>query len=107
MVCEANLEQSIAVPDLARRAHMSVRNFSRRFTDETGATPLAWILKQRLRRAQELLETTDLPLGDVALTCGFATVETMRHHFRRELGTSPTLYRSTFSRQEAGIPAPK
>lgn len=104
---EANLEQSIAVPDLARRAHMSVRNFSRRFTDETGATPLAWILKQRLRRAQELLETTDVPLGDVAITCGFATVETMRHHFRRELGTSPTHYRTTFSRQEAGIPAQK
>jgi AraC family transcriptional regulator, transcriptional activator FtrA len=93
----ANLHTALTVQDLARRAHMASRTFARRFVDETGTTPLAWILKQRLQLAQEMLETTDRSIGNIASAVGFATPETMRHHFRQELQTSPSTYRTTFS----------
>jgi AraC family transcriptional regulator, transcriptional activator FtrA len=97
-----NLDRHITVADLATRAHMSSRTFARKFASEIGATPLAWLLTQRLRRAQELLETTATPLHNIATTAGFATVETMRHHFRKALGTSPTRYRASFASTRNG-----
>jgi AraC family transcriptional regulator, transcriptional activator FtrA len=95
---EMHLDHPHVVADLAARAHMSTRTFARRFTAEIGAAPLAWLLAQRLRRAQELLETTNSSLGDIATATGFATTETMRHHFRKSLGTSPSRYRAAFAR---------
>jgi AraC family transcriptional regulator, transcriptional activator FtrA len=97
-----HLDAAIAVADLAARAHMSTRTFARRFLEEMGTSPLAWILAQRLARAEALLETTERPLSDVAVASGFATVETMRHHFRNELGMSPSRYRAAFSARRAG-----
>jgi AraC family transcriptional regulator, transcriptional activator FtrA len=95
---EHHLDHHLAVADLAARAHMSTRTFARKFATEIGTTPLAWLLTQRLRRAQELLETTSTPLAEIATTAGFATTETMRHHFRKSLDTSPTRYRASFAR---------
>lgn len=94
---QSHFNEVITVGNLASRWHMSTRTFARRFLDETGTSPLAWVLTQRLHRAQVLLETTQLPLPDVASAVGFASVETLRHHFRRELNTSPSRYRSMFS----------
>jgi AraC family transcriptional regulator, transcriptional activator FtrA len=95
---ERHLDHQPAVADLATRAHMSTRTFARKFVTEIGTTPLAWLLTQRLRRAQELLETTSTPLAEIATMAGFATTETMRHHFRKSLDTSPTRYRASFAR---------
>jgi AraC family transcriptional regulator, transcriptional activator FtrA len=94
---EQHLADTITVQQMAQHAHMSMRTFARRFTDELGTTPLAWLTTQRLRRAQELLETTSQPIEDVALHCGFGSVETLRHHFRKGLQTSPYNYRRTFT----------
>jgi AraC family transcriptional regulator, transcriptional activator FtrA len=93
----AHLHEDLTVAVMAERAHMSTRTFARRFVDEIGTTPLAWVLAQRLRLAQQLLETTAKSVNEVALTSGFASVETLRHHFRQSLGTSPSRYRSTFA----------
>jgi AraC family transcriptional regulator, transcriptional activator FtrA len=92
-----HLDRPISVSTLAQRAHMSERTFARRFASEIGTTPLAWLLTQRLRRAQELLETTPRSLAEIAHASGFGTVESMRHHFRQSLGTSPARYRSSFA----------
>jgi AraC family transcriptional regulator, transcriptional activator FtrA len=92
----ANLHRELTVLVLAKYAHMSTRTFARRFVEETGTTPLAWVLTQRLRYAQQLLETTSKSLDQIATASGFASLETMRHHFRHALGTSPSRYRSTF-----------
>jgi AraC family transcriptional regulator, transcriptional activator FtrA len=93
----AHLHEPITVANLASKAHMSTRTFARRFLEEMGTSPLAWILSQRLQRAQTLLETTDNSLSNVAQASGFATVETMRHHFRNGLDTSPSRYRQAFA----------
>jgi transcriptional regulator GlxA family with amidase domain len=93
----ARIEQVLSVDVLARHARMSRRNFARRFREVTGATPAAWVVHQRVVRAQQLLESTDLPVEVVAKSCGFISAAAMRPHFRRLTGTVPAAYRNTFS----------
>jgi AraC family transcriptional regulator, transcriptional activator FtrA len=94
---QTHISESIMVATLAQQVNMSTRTFARRFMEEMGTSPLAWVLTQRLHLAQQLLETTNLSLLEVAVNSGFSSVETMRHHFRRELDTSPSRYRSLFA----------
>ncbi|BBH69487.1 AraC family transcriptional regulator [Actinoplanes sp. OR16] len=95
------LDQPLAVADLAGRAHLSPRTFARRFREEIGVTPLQWILEQRVRLAQELLETTDEPIERVARRAGFGTGAGLRQHFGRVLGISPQSYRHVFRHRAA------
>ncbi|WP_329366811.1 helix-turn-helix domain-containing protein [Streptomyces sp. NBC_00669] len=90
------LDEPLTVPDLARRANMSTRNLTRRFTAATGLTPLRWLHTQRIRRARELLETTDDSVELIATRTGMGTAATLRRHFHRALGVPPDTYRHTF-----------
>ncbi|WP_115788856.1 GlxA family transcriptional regulator [Arthrobacter silvisoli] len=91
-----NLDQEHSVAELAERLHMSPRTFARRFRAETGATPAAWLNSQRVLRAQELLEGSDLNIDEVAREAGFGHSVLMRHHFAKVLDTSPQSYRRAF-----------
>jgi transcriptional regulator GlxA family with amidase domain len=102
---QANLDQEVTVADLAARAAMSPRTFARRFPASTGTTPLTWILRERVRLAQRLLETTDLPVDAIAGRTGFGTADNLRKHFGRMLHTTPQAYRRTF-RSPAASPTP-
>ncbi|MEE1799626.1 helix-turn-helix domain-containing protein [Streptomyces sp. JV176] len=82
--------------DWAREAAMSVRTLSRRFLQETGATPMRWPAEQRLQHARLLPERTDEPVDRIAAAAGFGTGTAMRQHFREALGVSPRTYRNTF-----------
>lgn len=90
------LDQVMPVGLLARRARMSRRNFDRRFREITGAAPLTWLTHQRVLRAQQLLESTGLPVEEVARRCGFSSAAALRPHFRRLAGVAPSAYRTTF-----------
>lgn len=90
------LHEPLTVPDLARRANMSTRNLTRRFTATTGVTPLRWLHTQRIHRARELLETTDDSIEHIAARVGMGTAATLRRHFHRALGVPPDTYRRTF-----------
>ncbi len=91
-----NEEQPISL--LAAKAGMSQRTFQRRFESTTGQSVGEWLLMERLRHARQLLERPGgISLDDIAEASGFGTLATMRHHFRKRLGTSPGAYRRTFA----------
>lgn len=92
----ANLDRALDVRALARQAGMSERTLARRFRDQTGTTPLQWLLTRRIRRAQELLETSTLLIDRIAQTTGFESPVSFRSRFRRIVGISPTAYRQRF-----------
>ena len=91
------LERPLDVTALAAHAGVSPRTFARRFREETGTTPLRWLLSQRVLEARRLLEESDLPIDDVAWRAGFGTAASLREHFRRATSTTPTSYRRSFN----------
>jgi transcriptional regulator GlxA family with amidase domain len=93
----ARLDEPISLDQLARNANVSARTFSRRFLDDTGYTPMQWVLRARVDLARELLESSALGVEQIAATVGLGTGANLRMHFHRILGTSPSEYRQTFS----------
>ncbi|MEU2272186.1 helix-turn-helix domain-containing protein [Streptomyces olindensis] len=93
-----NLDKPLTLTDLARHAGVSVRTLTRRFHAESGVSPLQWLLHQRVERAKELLETTTLPMDQVARACGLGTADSLRGHLTRRTGLTPSAYRAQFSR---------
>jgi len=91
-----HLAEPVTVADLAARAAVSPRTFARRFVASTGMTPLAWISRERIRLAQRLLETSDLPVDVIARESGFGSPDNLRKHFARALRTTPQVYRRAF-----------
>ncbi|WP_430782291.1 GlxA family transcriptional regulator [Actinoplanes sp. G11-F43] len=93
---QERLHTPLTVADIAARAAMSPRQLARRFRAHTGDTPMRWLLDRRIQRARELLETTDLTVQRIARDTGFGSAETLRHHFGRQVGGPPSLYRAAF-----------
>ncbi len=91
-----HLGEPLTVKDLADHARMSQRTFARRFHEATGATPHRWLTLNRVLRARDLLETTSHSIERVAELSGLGSAANLRHHFERELHTTPSRYRRTF-----------
>lgn len=92
-----NLNEPIDINTFARQANMSRRTFDRKFRANLDLTPKEWLTHQRLNLARELLENHDYPVERVADLSGFDNATTLRHHFRKALGISPTLYKTQFN----------
>lgn len=92
----ANLREHISLADLARHASVSRRTLIRHFEREHGMTPSRWLLLERVRRAQHLLESSEMSIDRVAAESGFGTTTSMRQVFARQLHTAPAAYRGTF-----------
>ena len=92
----SHLDRPLDVSRLAAEARMSVRTFNRRFREETGRSPGAWLIEQRVDHARHLLEATDLPVDEVAQRAGLGSGATLRQHLRTAVGVSPLAYRRTF-----------
>jgi transcriptional regulator GlxA family with amidase domain len=91
-----HLDEELTVQRLARHANMSARTFSRRFREETGQSPGAWVRSRRVDRARELLESRDLRVDQVARLSGLGSGGNLRHHLRRGVGMSPSSYRKVY-----------
>jgi transcriptional regulator GlxA family with amidase domain len=103
----ANLDRRLSVTELAAHAHMSTRNFSRRFYETTGMSPAKWVLTRRLDEARRLLETTTWSITRISAACGFASAVTFRQNFTAHYATTPTSYRHRFTHHTgAAGPAP-
>jgi len=93
----ASLAEPLPLSRLSARSGMSQRTFLRRFDEATGSTPAEWLLSERLARARDHLECSDLGMEEIALRCGFGSAAALRHHFGRRLHITPTAYRSRFT----------
>ena len=91
-----HLDHPHRLDDLAGRALMSRRTFTRRFRQATGATVHQWLLDQRLARAQRLLETTDQPLEAIAARTGFGSAVSLRQRFTARFKLPPSAWRREF-----------
>jgi transcriptional regulator GlxA family with amidase domain len=91
-----HLDRPLTLQELAARESMSVRTFTRRFRQEVGISAVQWLTQQRLERARQLLEESDLPVESVAERAGFGTAYSLRQHLHAALGLSPSTYRSTY-----------
>ncbi|HEY0573253.1 MAG TPA: helix-turn-helix domain-containing protein [Pseudonocardia sp.] len=94
---EDNSAKDLTLDDIATRAGMSTRTLNRRFREQTGSTPLQWLLRTRIRQAQYLLETTSHPVDRIATQAGFGSPTAFRDRFKRVVGTSPNTYRAAFA----------
>ena len=91
-----HLDESLSLDEIARGAGFTLRTFQRRFRQQTGLSPLRWLTQQRVTRARELLETTDLSVEQVATRSGLGSAANLRKHLGRLLQTTPRAYRATF-----------
>jgi AraC family transcriptional regulator len=94
---QANLEQSIDLPAIARTTGLSPVHFARQFRRTTGKPPHRYLVQLRIERATRLLRATDDGIADIAFACGFANQEHMTRLFRQHLGTTPGAYRRAVS----------
>jgi transcriptional regulator GlxA family with amidase domain len=90
------LGSGVSVHQLAQQAYLSPRSLRRQFQESVGMAPEQWLRGERLRRAQELLESTDEPVDRVAALAGFRSTAAMRALFASRLMVSPRRYRGTF-----------
>lgn len=100
----AHLSERILVADLAREAGLPPNRFAQAFNHHARVSPHQFVLALRLERATQLLRSSRVSLVEVAHECGFANQQHLSNAMRRQLGTTPSLYRRAHSpRTEPGV----
>jgi transcriptional regulator GlxA family with amidase domain len=88
-----NYIRSAPVAGMATRSGLSERGFHRRFRRATGQAPADYIQSLRVEEAKQILETTDMPIDDIAGEVGYSEPSSFRAAFRKRVGISPSVYR--------------
>ncbi len=98
-----HIDEPIQTEDIARYVGLNRTYFSRIFKEHTGLSPLKYIQALRLTRAKHLLESTDLSISAIALSCGYERPESLAKIFSQHYGMSPVAYRLADSHTNAAL----
>ena len=93
---EGHLDHPLSLGELAALCNLSEYHFARMFRESFGLPPHQYLLSRRLARARELLRGGSLPLGEIALACGFSSASHFTNRFRQAMGATPGEYRQAF-----------
>lgn len=99
----SHLDDAHTIASLASRTSMSTRTLQREFKAATGESAYRWLLRERVERAKELLEQKSVSMRQVAELVGIGSLESLRHHFKRQVGTTPSTYRARFSQKRSVV----
>lgn len=92
------MAEDISIADVARECRLSRGHFCKAFKQSTGQSPHAWLTRHRISTAQSLLRSTQRPLADIALACGFGDQSHLTRTFSRVVGTPPGSWRRSLER---------
>lgn len=93
----ANLDSRIRADDLARVVRLSTGHFFRAFRETFGEPPLAYVMRQRIRRSQELMADSPASLSQIAQDCGMCDQAHLTRAFRKIVGVNPSVWRREFT----------
>lgn len=93
ILMQENINQKIKPEDIAKKLYMSYSSFRKIFKYQTGISPLQYMLQLKLEKIKELLETTDLPIQDIAINLGFESADYFSFFFKSKIGLNPLSYR--------------
>ena len=96
------LHGKLSLDMLARQARSSQRTLNRRFQEQLGMSPAQWLVRARVRRGQELLESTSLSIEQIVSKVGLGSSANFRAQFVRQVGVSPSEYRRSFGGRSFG-----
>jgi len=88
-----NFERDISLGDIAKFVFLSPSYFTRAFKEETGMSPINYVLKVRIERAKELLTDTGFKISDIALSVGFSNQQRFNEMFKKFTHLTPLQYR--------------
>jgi AraC family transcriptional regulator len=91
----SNLAEDISIEALAELVELSPSHFAHVFKETTGMTPLQFVTRQRITRAQQMIRETSRSLIDVALEVGYSSPSHFAQTFRRVVGVTPTEFRAS------------
>lgn len=94
---ERHYGERITVAGLSGLGYVSPSCFSRKFRNETGVSPIEYLIEIRIQRAKLLLRRKSLPITDIALECGFGSSAYFSACFQERTGISPTEYRDRYA----------
>jgi AraC family transcriptional regulator len=95
---EANISEDVSLSDVADASASSISSLTRGFKASLGISPHNWLLNRRIASAQRLIYDSDMPLTEVAASCGFADQSHLTRVFTRKIGSSPTAWRRNAQR---------
>lgn len=93
-----NFERDISLGDIAKYVFLSPSYFTRAFKEQTGMSPISYLLKIRIERAKEMLVDTGLKISDIALSVGFSNQQRFNEMFKKYAGLTPLQYRKQNTR---------
>ena len=98
---EANIDSNFRVVHLAAVLRLSATHFFRSFRKSFGETPLAYVTRQRMRRAQLMMLSSQEPLSQIALECGMCDQAHFNRVFRKVIGINPSVWRRSMPRSNS------